>query len=143
MKLLASNKKINLNYEILDTYEAGIELFGTEVKSIAASNCSINEAFIIFKGHEAFIINMHVAPYFQGNIQNKDPLRNRKLLLHKKELIKINFQIKKERLTLVPINIYWKNNKIKLKIAICRGKKLFDKRQDLRQKDDKIRMRKY
>lgn len=143
MKILSTNKKLNLNYEVIETYEAGLELFGTEVKSIAQSNCSINEAFVIFKGNEAYVINMHVAPYFQGNIQNKDPIRNRKLLLHRREIIKISFLVKKERLTIVPMNIYWKNNKIKMKIAICKGKKKYDKRQDLKKKDDKKNMRNF
>jgi SsrA-binding protein len=106
MKNIASNKNAKRNYEILKTFEAGIELFGTEVKSISKSNCSINEAYIMINNSEAFIMNMHVANFFEGNIQNKDPLRNRKLLLHKNEIVRLDFDRKKESLTIIPIKLY-------------------------------------
>lgn len=141
MKILTTNKNANRNYEILDKYEAGIELFGTEVKSISKANCSINEAYITFIHNEAFIINMHVAPYEHGNIQNKDPYRNRKLLLNKREILKIDFQHKKDRLTVIPLKVYWSKGKIKIEIALARGKKLHDKREDMKKKDDKKSMR--
>lgn len=135
MKILASNKNANRNYEILDTYEAGISLFGTEVKSISRSNCSINEAYITITKNEAFIINMHVAHFFEGNINNKPTTRSRKLLLHKKEIIRLNYLASKQRLTIVPLKVYWKNNKIKISIALAKGKKLYDKREDMKKKD--------
>ncbi len=137
MKILTTNKNADRNYEIIEKYEAGIELFGTEVKSVSKSNCSINEAYVTFIHNEAYIINMHIAPYEQGNIQNKDPYRNRKLLLHKNEILKIDFQHKKDRLTVIPIKIYWRGGKIKVEIALAKGKKLYDKREDIRRKDDK------
>lgn len=143
MKILATNKNIHRNYEIIDKYEAGIELFGTEVKSISKSNCSINEAYVIFKNSEAFIINMHVSPFFEGNINNKDPLRNRKLLLHKNEIIKLDFNAKKDCLTVVPVKIYWRNHKIKVEIAICKGKKIYDKREDNKKRDSERQIRNY
>ncbi len=143
MKILCTNKNANRNYEILDKYEAGIELFGTEVKSISKANCSINEAYITFIKGETWILNMHVAPYEQGNIQNKDPYRNRKLLLHKKEILKIDFQHKKDRLTVIPLKVYWNQGKIKVEIALARGKKLYDKREDMKKKDDKKSLKNY
>lgn len=143
MKLITRNKNANRNYEILDTFEAGMSLFGTEVKSISQAKCSINEAYIHVKKSEVFIVNMHVSPFFEGNIQNKDPLRDRKLLMHKKEIIKLDFQAKKQGLTIIPIKLYWKKNKIKLEIALAKGKKLYDKREDLKQKDMKKIARNY
>lgn len=136
MKILCTNKNANRNYEILDKYEAGIVLCGTEVKSISQANCSINEAYITFIRGEAWILNMHVAPYEQGNMQNKDSYRNRKLLLNKREILKIDFQHKKDRLTVVPLKIYWTHGKIKMEIALAKGKKLYDKREDMKKKDD-------
>ena len=136
MKNIASNKNAKRNYEILKTFEAGIELFGTEVKSISKSNCSINEAYIMINNSEAFIMNMHVANFFEGNIQNKDPLRNRKLLLHKNEIVRLDFDRKKESLTIIPIKLYWKKNKIKVLIGLAKGKKIFDKREDIKKKDE-------
>lgn len=135
MKTLATNKNANRNYEILEKYEAGVELFGTEVKSISKANCSINEAYVTFIHHEAWIINMHVAPYELGNIQNKDPYRNRKLLLNKKEIIKIDFLHKKDRLTVIPTKIYWSRGKIKIEIALAKGKKNYDKREDIKKRE--------
>ncbi len=143
MKIISSNKNAARNYEILDKYEAGLKLFGTEVKSISRSNCSINEAYVIFRHNEAFIINMYVAPYLEGNINNKDSNRNRKLLLKKNEIIKLEFLAKKDKLTIIPLRLYWRNNKIKVEIAICKGKKLHDKRQDLKNKEMQKNIRNY
>lgn len=143
MKTLVTNKNAFRNYEIIDTYEAGIELFGTEVKSIAKANCSIDNCYVTFIKNEAYIINMHVAPYEQGNIQNKDPLRNRKLLLHKNEILKIGFNVKKDRLTCIATKVYWSKRKIKIQIALAKGKKLHDKRMDLKKKDQMKELRKY
>lgn len=135
MKTLISNKNAFRNYEIIEEYEAGIELKGTEVKSISKSNASINESYISFIKNECYILNMHISPYFEGNQFNQDPLRNKKLLLHKKEIIKLAFKVKKEGLTIIPIKAYWKFGKIKLLIGLARGKKLHDKRQDLKERD--------
>lgn len=143
MKILATNKNASRNFEILDKIEAGIVLVGCEVKSVSRANCSINEAYITILKGELFIVNMHVANYFEGNIQNLDPYRSRKLLVHKHELIKLSFNLHKERLTCIPLNIYWSKGKIKLTIAVARGKKIYDKRQDMRLKDDKHLMRRY
>ncbi len=143
MKIIATNKNANRNYEILDKYEAGIVLVGCEVKSVSRANCSINEAYITFMRNEAYIINMHIANFFEGNIHNVDPNRTRKLLLNKKEIIKIAFNVKKDRLTCIPTKIYWLKGKIKIEIAIAKGKKLHDKREDLKKRDDKREMKRY
>lgn len=143
MKILSNNKNSNRNYEILEKYEAGIELFGTEVKSISKANCSINESYITFIKGEAIILNMYVAPYLEGNIQNKDSYRNRKLLLHKKQIIKISFLVKKEKLTVVPLKVYWSNGKIKIQIALAKGKNNRDKREDIKKRDDNRSMKIY
>ncbi len=135
MKILINNKNANRNYEILDKYEAGLELFGTEVKSISHSNGSINEAYIIIERGEAKILNMYVAPFFEGNINNADPYRTRKLLLHKREILKLEQVVKRERLTIIPLKIFWKNHKLKISIALGKGKKLHDKREDLKKRD--------
>ena len=132
---LITNKNAFRNYEIIDKYECGIVLSGTEVKSLSHSEASINESYIICSKNELFILNMYIKPFEQGNIYNVDSNRNRKLLLHKKEIIKIAFKLQKEGLTAIPINLYWKNNKIKMLIGIAKGKKLFDKREDLKKKD--------
>lgn len=143
MKLIATNKNANRNYEILDKYEAGIVLVGCEVKSISRANCSINESYVTFSNNEAFIINMHVANFFEGNMHNVDPYRTRKLLLNKNEIIKLSFNVKKDRLTCIPTKIYWSKGKIKIEIAIARGKKLHDKREDMKKKDAAREMKKY
>ncbi|MGL4947993.1 MAG: SsrA-binding protein SmpB [Mycoplasma sp.] len=143
MRLITTNKHAYRNYEILETIEAGIVLIGCEVKSISRANCSINEAYIDISKGEVFIVNMHVANYFEGNIQNTDPYRSRKLLLNKNEIIKLSFNIKKDRLTCIPIKIYWSKGKIKLQIALARGKKLHDKREDMKAKDDKRMMKSF
>lgn len=143
MKILSSNKNAKRNYEFIDKYVAGIELAGTEVKSISHSNCSINEAYINISKNEAYILNMYVAPFFEGNLANKNPNRNRKLLLHKSEIIKLGFQAKKDSLTIVPTKIYWCRNKIKVEIILGRGKKLYDKRQDIKKRDEQRHLSKY
>jgi SsrA-binding protein len=118
-------------------YEAGIELVGTEVKSLRAGRCSIKESFIEIKDGEVFIIQMHIPPYEQGNIFNRDPLRKRKLLLHKQEINKLLGKIKTKGYTLVPVEIYFKGPRVKVEIALARGKKLYDKRRDIADKDQK------
>ena len=143
MKLLFLNKKINLNYFIEDKYEAGIELKGTEVKSIIKANANIDEAFVIIRNQEAYVINMYVAPFKEGNIYNVDPNRNRKLLLHKNEITKMDYQVKKNRLTIIPIKVYLQNGMIKMEVAICKSKKAPDKREDIKKRDADRERRKY
>lgn len=135
MKIVASNKKAYHDYFILDTYEAGLELQGTEIKSIRKGNTNLKDSFIRIKKDEAFIENMHIAPYEQGNRFNHEPLRTRKLLLHKKEIRKLQKEVKENGLTIVPTKLYFNTSKIKVEIALAKGKKLYDKRQDLKDKD--------
>ncbi|MGL4647273.1 MAG: SsrA-binding protein [Mycoplasmoidaceae bacterium] len=140
--MILKNKKASFNYFILDKYEAGIELKGVEVKSIYLKKLSLDEAYIIIKKGEMFIVNMHISPYEHGNRYNQDPIRRRKLLMHKKEILKIQTKIKKEDLTLVPTMIYWNNKKIKIEIGLAKGKKLHDKREAIKNKDIKRSMNK-
>lgn len=135
IRLIANNKKAYHDYFIEDTYEAGIALAGTEVKSLRASGCSIKEAFVGVDGGEVFIYQMHISPYEKGNIFNKDPLRTRKLLLHKSEINKLIGQQKVKGYTLVPLKVYFKESLVKVEIGLARGKKLYDKRADIAKKD--------
>ncbi len=137
MKIVSQNKKAYHDYFILDTYEAGIELKGTEIKSVRKGSVNLKDSFIRIKNNEAFIENMHIAPYEQGNRFNHQPLRTRKLLLHKKEIRKLQKQIKEDGLTVVPTKLYFNSSKLKVEIALARGKKLHDKREDLKAKDAK------
>ena len=136
-KLIANNKKAYHDYFILEKYEAGIVLHGTEVKSLRMGQCSIKEAFIRIENGEMFIYGMHVSPYEKGNIFNKDPLRVRKLLLHKLEIRRLMSKIKEKGYTLVPLQVYFKGSLVKVEIGLARGKKLYDKRDDLAKKDAK------
>ena len=131
MKLIANNKKAFHDYFIEDTYEAGIALAGTEVKSLRMGKCSIKESFIRVENGEVYIYGMHISPYEKGNIFNKDPLRIRKLLLHRYEINKIEAKLKEKGLTLVPLKVYFKDSLVKVEIGMARGKKLYDKRQDI------------
>ena len=137
MKIVAQNKKAYHDYFILDTYEAGIELQGTEIKSIRKGSVNLKDSFIRIRNDEAFIDNMHIAPYEQGNRFNHEPLRQRKLLLHKEEIKKLQKELKENGLTIVPTKLYFNTSKLKVEIALARGKKLYDKRQDLKEKDSK------
>lgn len=137
-KLIANNKKAWHDYFIEEKYEAGIELVGTEVKSIRQGHCSIKEAFIrIDKNGEVQIYGMHVSPYEKGNIFNKDPLRVRKLLLHKYEIKKLIGKMEQKGYTLVPLSVYFKGSYIKVEVALAKGKKLYDKRQDIAKRDQR------
>ena len=129
------NRKANHEYSIKDTYEAGIELFGTEIKSIRKGNVNINDSYARVKNNEIFVINMYIAKYEEGNIFNHDERRERKLLLHKNEILKIAHNIETNRYTLVPLKLYFKGNKVKVELGICQGKKLYDKRESLKEKD--------
>ena len=135
LKQIANNKKAYHDYFILETYEAGIALHGTEVKSLRMGKCSIKEAFIRVENEEVFIYGMHISPYEKGNIFNKDPLRVRKLLLHKYEIRKLLGKTKEKGMTLVPLKVYLKDSLVKVEIGLAKGKKLYDKRQDIAKKD--------
>lgn len=136
-RLIANNKKARFDYFIEDTYEAGIALHGTEVKSLRMGKCSIKEAFVRIENGEVFIYGMHISPYEKGNIFNKDPLRIRKLLLHKYEIQKIAGQVSQKGYTLVPLTVYFKGSLVKVEIGLAKGKKLYDKRQDIAKKDQR------
>lgn len=134
-KLIANNKKVYHDYFLDETYEAGIALAGTEVKSLRMGKGSIKEAFVRIQNEEIYIYGMHISPYEKGNIFNKDPLRPKKLLMHKTEIRKLLGKIKEKGYTLVPVEVYFKGSLVKVEIALARGKKLYDKRQDIAKKD--------
>ena len=136
-KLIANNKKAYHDYFILDTYEAGIALAGTEVKSLRMGKCSIKESFIRIENGEIFIYGMHISPYEKGNIFNKDPLRVRKLLLHKSEINKLLGKIKEKGMAIVPLRVYFSGSLVKVEIGLAKGKKLYDERDDSAKKDQK------
>ena len=136
-KLVANNKKAYHDYFIEDKYEAGISLHGTEVKSLRMGKCSIKESFIRIENGEVFIYGMHISPYEKGNIFNKDPLRVRKLLLHKNEINKMMGKIAEKGYTLVTLQVYFKGSLAKIEIGLAKGKKLYDKRQDIAKKDQR------
>ena len=134
-RVIANNPKARHDYFIDDTLECGIALVGTEVKSIRNGKVNLKDSFAMIKDGELYIHNMHISPYEQGNINNKDPMRTRKLLVHKREIQKLIGMIKQKGITLVPLSIYFDRNHVKLELAVARGKKLYDKRQDLAKKD--------
>lgn len=136
-KLIANNKKAYHDFFIDETYECGIALHGTEVKSMRMGKCSIKEAFVRIEDGEVFVYGMHVSPYEKGNIFNKDPLRVKKLLLHKYEINKLLGKIKEKGYTLVPLQVYFKDGKVKVEIGLARGKKLYDKREAIAKKDQR------
>ena len=134
-RLIANNKKARHDYFIEETYEAGISLHGTEVKSLRMGKCSIKEAFVRVEKGEVYIYGMHISPYEKGNIFNRDPLRVKKLLLHKYEINKMMGQMQQKGYTLVPLNVYFKGSLVKVEIGLAKGKKLYDKRQDIAKRD--------
>lgn len=136
-RLIANNKKAYHDYFIDETYEAGIALHGTEVKSMRMGKCSVKESFVRIENGEVFIYGMHVSPYEKGNIFNKDPLRVKKLLMHKYEINKLSGKIKEKGYTLVPLQVYFKEGKVKVEVGLARGKKLYDKRADIAKKDQR------
>lgn len=136
-KLIANNKKAYHDYFIDEKYEAGISLVGTEVKSLRMGKCSIKESFITINRGEVYINHMHISPYEKGNIFNRDPLRTRKLLLHKYEINKLASQVQVKGYTIMPLSVYLKGSLVKVEIGLARGKKLYDKRQDIAKKDMK------
>ena len=136
-RLIANNKKAYHDYFIEETYEAGIALHGTEVKSLRMGKCSIKESFVRIENEEVYIYGMHISPYEKGNIFNRDPLRVKKLLLHKSEIRKMKGKIAEEGYTLVPLKVYFNRSLVKVEIGLAKGKKLYDKRQDIAKKDQR------
>ncbi|MCI5918044.1 MAG: SsrA-binding protein SmpB [Roseburia sp.] len=134
-KLVANNKKAYHEYFLEEKYECGVELNGTEVKSIRMGKCSIKEAFVRIEKGEVYVYGMHISPYEKGNIFNKDPLRPKKLLMHKSEIRKLESKSAEQGYTLVPVEVYLKGSLVKVQIALAKGKKLYDKRQDIAKKD--------
>ncbi len=134
-KTIAENRQVRHEYFILESLEAGIELFGTEVKSIRAGGVNLKDSWISIENGEAFIRGMHIAPYEKGNIFNRDPYRTRRLLLHKKEILRLFGQVKQGGYTLVPVSLYFKDSKVKVQVGLCKGKKLYDKRESAAKKD--------
>lgn len=137
IKVVAQNKKAHFEYFLEELFEAGLSLSGTEVKSLRQGKCSLKESFVRIEKGEAFLYNMHISPYEQGNIFNKDPLRTRKMLLHKSEIRRLIGKVKTDGYTIVPVRLYFKGNYAKVEIALAKGKKLYDKRQDIAKKDQR------
>ena len=140
-KLISSNKKASFDYTLFDRFEAGIALLGTEIKSIRKNGANLKDSYIrISDNLEAYLVNAHISPYEFGNIFNHEPRRERKLLLHKNEILKIAHNIETNRYTLIPLKLYFKKNKIKVELGICQGKKLYDKRESIKERDLKRRI---
>ena len=137
MKTIAQNKKARHDYFVEETYEAGIELCGTEVKSLRAGRVNLKDSWCSIVDGEIFVNGMHISPYEQGNIFNRDPMRVRKLLLHKKEILKLYGTVKQTGYSLIPISLYFKDSKVKLQVGLCKGKKLYDKRADMAERSAK------
>ena len=140
--IIASNPKARHDYFIDDTIECGIELVGTEVKSVRLGKVNMKDSYALIKNGELFVLGMHISPYVQGNIFNKDPLRPRKLLLHKLEIIKLIGQTKQKGYSLIPINLYFSGNFLKITLGVGKGKKLYDKREDIAKRDAEMRVKK-
>lgn len=136
-KLVANNKKVFHDYFVEERYEAGLVLHGTEVKSLRMGKCSIKEAFVQVDKGEIFVYGMHISPYEKGNLFNRDPLRVRKLLMHRAEISKLAGKCREKGYTIMPIQVYFKDGRAKVEIGLCRGKKLYDKRQDIAKKDQR------
>lgn len=137
MKTIAQNKKARHDYFVEETYEAGIELCGTEVKSLRAGRVNLKDSWCSIVDGEIFVNGMHISPYEQGNIFNRDPMRVRKLLMHKKEILKLYGTVKQTGYSLIPISLYFKDSKVKLQVGLCKGKKLYDKRADMTERSAK------
>ena len=137
IKIAAQNRKAFHDYFVEDRYEAGIELAGTEVKSIRAGTLNLKDAYCTVKDGELFVHGMHISPYEKGNIFNRDPVRSRRLLMHKREIRKLHALVKQDGYALVPLSVYFKDSRVKLEIGLARGKKLYDKRDDIAKKDQK------
>ena len=135
IKIAAANRKAYHDYFVEDKYEAGIELFGTEVKSIRKGTLNLKDSYCVVKNGEIYVHSLHISPYEQGNIFNKDPLRPKKLLMHKREIMKLTGLVSREGYTLVPLSLYFKGSHVKMCVGLCKGKKLYDKRDDAARRD--------
>ena len=135
LRIIAKNKKATFDYFILNKYEAGISLYGTEIKSIRLGNVNLKDSYCEIDGGEMFVLGMHISPYEKGSYFNKDPLRPKKLLMHKREIMSLLGKVKQEGLTLIPLSLYFKGSKAKLEIGLCKGKKLYDKRETIAKKE--------
>ena len=134
-KIIADNRKARHDYFVEETYEAGVELFGTEVKSLRAGAVNLKDSYCDIDGGELFALGMHISPYEQGNIFNKDPMRPKKLLMHKREIMKLTGLVSREGYTLVPLSLYFKGSYVKMCVGLCKGKKLYDKRDSIAKRD--------
>ena len=134
-KTIADNRKARHDYFVIETYEAGVELFGTEVKSLRAGTVNLKDSYCEVDGGEMFALGVHISPYEQGNIFNKDPLRPKKLLMHKREIMKLTGLVSREGYTLVPLSLYFKGSYVKMAVGLCKGKKLYDKRDTAARRD--------
>ena len=137
IKSIAKNKKAWHDYFVDETYEVGLELFGTEVKSIRAGQVNLKDSWCDIKNGELFVNGMHISPYEKGNIFNRDPLRVRRLLMHKREILKLQSLVQQQGIALVPLELYFSDSRVKLSVGLCRGKKLYDKREDMAKRDAK------
>lgn len=135
IKIISDNRRARHDYHVLESYEAGIVLTGTEVKSLRSGTTSLQESYIIVRNGEMYITGWHIPPYEQGNIHNVDPLRTRKLLMHKKEIERVDAKVRQDGLTLVPLKLYFKDSNVKVEVGLVRGKKLYDKRETIKQRD--------
>ena len=142
IKIIALNRKASFNYFLSENLECGIALLGTEIKSLRKSACDISDSYIVFRNNEAEIVNMHIPLYKEGNIFNHDPFRSRKLLLHKRQIRFFQDKIKLQGFTVVPTKVYFKDGKAKVEIALAKGKKLYDKRETIKKRDDELAMKK-
>ena len=134
-RIIADNRKARHDYFVIETYEAGIELFGTEVKSLRAGGCNLKDSYCEIDQGEMFALGVHISPYEQGNIFNREPLRPKKLLLHKAEIMKLTGLVSREGYTLVPLSLYFKGSRVKMALGLCKGKKNYDKREDIARRD--------
>ena len=137
LKTIAQNKKVHFEYFVIESFEAGIELFGTEVKSIRQGRVNMKDSWCTVENGELFVKGMHISPYEQGNIFNKDPMRVRKLLMHRREIMRLYGQVKQDGYSLIPISLYFKGSRVKLQLGLCKGKKIYDKRADMAEKSAK------
>ena len=134
-RIIADNRKARHDYFVIETYEAGVELFGTEVKSLRAGGCNLKDSYCEIDKGEMFALGVHISPYEQGNIFNREPLRPKKLLLHKAEIMKLTGLVSREGYTLVPLSLYFKGSRVKMALGLCKGKKNYDKREDIAKRD--------
>ena len=134
-RIIADNRKARHDYFVIETYEAGIELFGTEVKSLRAGGCNLKDSYCEIDKGEMFALGVHISPYEQGNIFNREPLRPKKLLLHKAEIMKLTGLVSREGYTIVPLSLYFKGSRVKMALGLCKGKKNYDKREDIARRD--------